>query len=89
MKGGYIMTDNNISPEAQSMVDLIAAAFAQTREKLIVSEQRASIAENQLVNHQRNQEAQVRSAYQSGQASMMGTNEGNPEGGTKLVLNVN
>jgi hypothetical protein len=89
MKGGYVMTDNNISPEAQNMIDLMEAAFAQARERLIVSEQRASIAENQLANHQRNQQAQVRSAYQSGQASMIGTNEGNPEGGTKLVLNVN
>ena len=89
MKGGYVMTDNDISPETKSMVELINATFSQIRERLTVAEQRASIAENQLVNHQRNQEVQVRAAYQSGQASMMGTNEGNPEGGTKLVLNTN
>lgn len=89
MKGGYVMTDNNISPETQSMVDLINDFFVKTKERLTVAEQRAAIAENQLANHQRNQEQQVRAAYQSGRSSLMNEDNGNPEGGTKLVLNVN
>lgn len=83
------MTNNSISPECQQMIDLIKSTISKAREMVMVSNQRALIAESQLTQHQKTQEQRIRDAYQSGQSSVTGTNEGNPEGGTKLVLNVN